>query len=125
MPAATLVSVGNFIPVLTPLIPGLGRISPSRTSWAICCFQNVHFDHNFRVHMRDDLSSQGIDESEIEANLFAAELLMPAAFLEHDLKKAGVVYFIDDDVISNLAHKYGVSTQALLIRLKNLGYIEE
>jgi Zn-dependent peptidase ImmA (M78 family) len=89
----------------------------------------VHYDKNFQIHLRSELSSQGTDEIEKEANYFAAVLLMPEEFLKSDLKKevlrSGGMYFLDDDVISSLARKYGVSTQALLIRLKNLGCIED
>src|SRR5580692_8936718 len=42
----------------------------------------LHIDHGFRVRLRDDVSSQGTDEAEREANMFAAALLMPKQFLE-------------------------------------------
>ena len=35
------------------------------------------------------------------------------------------VDLLDDDFLSSLAKKYGVSSQALVNRLKNLGYIQE
>jgi Zn-dependent peptidase ImmA (M78 family) len=75
--------------------------------------EQLHVDHGFRVRLRDDMSSQGTDEAEREANLFAASLLMH--------------YFdlLDDGFLQNLARKYGVSAQALVNRLKNLGYIQE
>jgi Zn-dependent peptidase ImmA (M78 family) len=75
--------------------------------------------------LRDDVSSQGIDEAEREANFFAASLLMPKEFLEADLAAEDDVDLLDDDFLRNLARKYGVSTQALVNRLKNLGYIQE
>lgn len=87
--------------------------------------QAVHVDHNFRVHLRSKASSQGTDEREVEANLFAAELLMPAHFLERDIKGADSLGLVDDVFISELSRRYGVSTQALLIRLSYLGYIQE
>src|SRR3954470_4270018 len=37
----------------------------------------VHVDKQFLVKLRDDISSQAIDPHEIEANAFAAALLMP------------------------------------------------
>jgi Zn-dependent peptidase ImmA (M78 family) len=88
--------------------------------------EQLHVDHGFRVvRLRDDISRQGIDEAEREANLFAASLLMPKEFLESDL--AGEDYFdlLDDGFLLDLARKYGVSAQALVNRLKNLGYIQE
>jgi Zn-dependent peptidase ImmA (M78 family) len=85
----------------------------------------LHVDHEFRVRLRDDVSSQGTDEAEREANFFAASLLMPRRFLEQDLESEEDVNLLDDDFLSDLARKYGVSTQALVNRLKNLGYIPD
>jgi Zn-dependent peptidase ImmA (M78 family) len=85
----------------------------------------LHVDRAFRVRLRDDVSGQGIDEAEREANFFAASLLMPKEFLKADLAKKDDVDLLDDDFLRDLARKYGVSTQALVNRLKNLGYINE
>jgi Zn-dependent peptidase ImmA (M78 family) len=82
-------------------------------------------DRDFRVRLRGDLSSQGTDEAEREANYFAASLLMPKGFLENDLAGQEYVDLFDDSFLRELARKYGVSTQALVNRLKNLGYIQE
>ena len=87
--------------------------------------EQLHVDRAFRVRLRDDVSSQGTDEAEKEANFFAASLLMPKAFLEKDLEKEESVDLLDDDFLRGLSRKYGVSTQALMNRLKNLGYIQE
>jgi Zn-dependent peptidase ImmA (M78 family) len=45
----------------------------------------------------------------MEANLFAAELLMPKTFLAHDLKHGGSFNFPEDKRITELARKYAVS----------------
>src|SRR5690242_20712862 len=37
----------------------------------------LHIDRNYRIYLRNQLSSQAVDPAEIEANAFAAELLMP------------------------------------------------
>lgn len=87
--------------------------------------EQLHVDHEFRVRLRDDVSSQGTDVAEREANFFAASLLMPREFLEADLAKEEYVDLLDDEFLHSLAKKYGVSTQALVNRLKNLGYIQE
>lgn len=87
--------------------------------------EQLHIDHSFRVRLRDDVSSQGTDEAEREANLFAATLLMPKEFLEADLQSEEYVDLLDDDFLNGLARRYGVSAQALVNRLKNLGYIQE
>lgn len=87
--------------------------------------EQLHVDHEFRVRLRSSVSSQGTDEAEREANLFAASLLMPKLFLEHDLEDREYVDLLDDDFLGDLARKYCVSTQALVNRLKNLSYIQE
>lgn len=87
--------------------------------------EQLHVDHEFRVHLRDSVSSQGTDEAEREANLFAASLLMPMHFIEQDLEDKDYIDFLDDDFFLNMARKYGVSNQALVNRLKNLGYTLE
>ena len=60
----------------------------------------------------------------MEANLFAASLLMPAEFLENDIQKCASTDLLDDAVVHRLAKRYDVSSQALVLRLSNLGYIE-
>lgn len=87
--------------------------------------EQLHVDHGFRVRLRNDVSSQGTDEVEREANHFAASLLMPKKFIEKDLEEVDCVDLLDDDLLYDMARKYGVSTQALVNRLKNLGYIHE
>lgn len=83
----------------------------------------VHVDRKFGVQYRNSLSSEGTDRDEREANFFAAELLMPKHFIEADLAEADEMDLVDDDFISRLAGKYRVSTQAMVFRLANLGFI--
>ena len=75
------------------------------------------------VKMRDRRGREGIDEDEIEANRFAAEILMPEEFLRVDLEELGPVTADDDHAISRLAKRYKVSKQAMTIRLTSLGLI--
>jgi hypothetical protein len=49
---------------------------------------------------------------------------MPEAFLEDDLAELDYLDLLDDSDLPELAKKYGVSTQTLVNRLKNLGYME-
>lgn len=84
--------------------------------------ENLHVDHEFLVRLRNDVSSQGTDEAEREANFFAASLLMPKHFIEKDLREHKYIDLFDDSFLHNMARKYGVSTQALINRLKNLDY---
>ena len=84
---------------------------------------NLHFDEDFSVNYRDALSSAAKDDLEIEANQFAASLLMPSHFIRKDMTR-----FISDgsdpeDAIQSLSIKYKVSKRAMEFRLLNLGYI--
>ncbi len=84
----------------------------------------LHVDHSVfpaMVMFRDHRAGAGVDENEIEANAFAAELLMPQAFLEQDILEADVRNI--EDLIEKLASDYEVSVQAMTIRLTNLGYL--
>ena len=87
--------------------------------------EKLHVDRAFpTVRLRNDVSSQGIEDVEKEANLFAAELLMPETLLLQDLAGRNALDLHDDRYIPELAQKYGVSVQALMFRLQYLGYIE-
>jgi Zn-dependent peptidase ImmA (M78 family) len=87
--------------------------------------EQLHVDRDFRVRLRSDVSSQGTDEAEKEANFFAASLLMPKEFLDRDLANEESIDLFDDKFLRELGRKYEVSTQALVNRLKNLGYIQD
>lgn len=88
-------------------------------------FKDIHVDRQFKVWLRSEASSQGTNIEEKEANLFAAEFLMPAQFLERDIEKIGVFDLLDERIIARLADEYGVSAQAMTFRLSYLGYIEQ
>lgn len=76
----------------------------------------IHVDKEFRVLLRDNISSQGVDPLEIEANAFASELLMPSEFLVSALD-AGGLDIEDDAGIEALARKFRVSASAMRFRL--------
>jgi len=76
----------------------------------------VHIDKGFRVLFRDDISSQGLDPLEIEANAFASELLMPHDLLVGVLDAEGLD-IEDDERIAALARRFRVSTAAMRFRL--------
>jgi Zn-dependent peptidase ImmA (M78 family) len=88
--------------------------------------QEVHIDRTqqFQVKLRGPASSQGVDNEEMEANLFAAELLMPARFLVRDFQGFDPTDE-DDETVADLAEKYGVSEQAMSIRLAYLGLLNQ
>ena len=81
--------------------------------------QEIHVDKIFPMLMRDSISAAGIKEIEIEANFFAAELLMPKTLL---IKELGNESFdIDEEeVVGTLAEKFEVSQSAMRFRLGNL-----
>lgn len=81
--------------------------------------EEVHFDKEFRVNLRSGASALGVNVEEIEANFFAACLLMPRRFLEAD-PDAALVDVEDAEAVANLARRYNVSPHAMSIRLGNL-----
>jgi Zn-dependent peptidase ImmA (M78 family) len=68
---------------------------------------------------RDSLASAGIDPIEIEANAFAAELLMPSTMLEAVLNGKSVD-LEDDEAVMALAKRFRVSGAAIRYRLGSL-----
>ena len=75
---------------------------------------HVHVDKG--ILRRDQRSSEGADIKEIEANAFAAELLMPKACV----RQFQNVDINDDFELAQLAKKFKVSASAMAIRLDNL-----
>jgi predicted transcriptional regulator len=82
----------------------------------------VILDRSFRVNLRDTNGKSMEDPEEIEANFFAAELLMPEEFLVNSLRHKKID-IEEDDIIETLANKYKVSPQAMAYRLVNLGFL--
>lgn len=78
--------------------------------------QGVHVDK--AIFRRDQLASKGTQSYEIEANHFAAELLMPRRLvkkfipLNFDLQ--------DDERLASFSAMFGVSTTALYYRIQNV-----
>lgn len=64
-------------------------------------------------------SSSTTGSEEMEANAFAAALLMPRALVTEFVKKHRLG-FTDEDDVSKVAKAFQVSEQAMLIRLKRL-----
>lgn len=78
----------------------------------------VHVDKRFLA--RDPNSSTGIDAREVQANRFAAELLVPRALLVEALQGRKVDLEMDDELLGELAEAFGVSTQMMAIRVGEL-----
>ena len=77
-------------------------------------------DGDFRLHWRNTESSRGVNWQEIEANRYAAALLMPEKLLREDVDQLGK---IDDSAVRRLASLYKVSRVSMQYRLINLGLL--
>lgn len=75
-----------------------------------------HMDRDFKVNYRDALSSEASDVDEIEANFFAACLLMPKPFLDAEEAFEAID---DDEAVFHLARLFNVSQHAMSLRLVN------
>ena len=79
----------------------------------------VHIDKRFPVLMRDASSANGTEQLEIDANRFAAELLMPYFLIKEMLNKQG--FDIDEvEPLDRLAKRFQVSRQALEFRIRGI-----
>jgi len=92
-------------------------------------YTTPHADAGYKVRFRDQDSSAGSIKEEIEANQFAAELLMPEDLILSRLETIGFDYTSPDvetatmvRKLSSIAKEYEVSTQALSIRIANLAH---
>jgi Zn-dependent peptidase ImmA (M78 family) len=83
--------------------------------------EHVHVDRGHRTSMRSARSSAGDDPKEIEANQFAANLLMPASMVENAAAQLGEPLYDHD--VSELANMFEVSEQAMTIRLQTLSLL--
>ena len=81
--------------------------------------------HQATIIRRDAKSSLGVNADEIQANQFAAELLMPKNLVSEQvgkrIKKNPRIRA--SGLIEDLAGTFKVSAQAMEIRLTNLGYL--
>lgn len=82
-------------------------------------------DHSVLINRRDDLSTAGTDRQEIEANGFAAAILMPRDMLLRTLRTEIEIAQFDsrDELIARMARIFDVSTEAMGYRLINLNII--
>ena len=82
-------------------------------------YRTPHADTAFKIRFRANLEYDGSIAEEIEANQFAAEILMPARFILQRVAALELEYTADssDDALKLLAREFKVSRQALQIRL--------
>lgn len=79
----------------------------------------TYIDKGYRVQFRDLESGSGTKGEEMDANAFAAALLMPAEWVK-DAFYQQPFELTEDDVLQMLAQKFQVSTQAMSYRLMSL-----
>lgn len=76
-----------------------------------------HVDRSYRVNYRSAESSQATNVEEIEANFFAATILMPKLMLDAESAELAVD---NDERVAELARLFQVSRLAMSLRLANL-----
>ena len=87
--------------------------------------KELFVDKVVRVKFRNQRSSLAIDREEIEANAFAAELLMPKKFINSEIAKflRKQQPITKEQLIDFLSKLFHVSPQAMEYRLINLGIL--
>ncbi|WP_329176816.1 ImmA/IrrE family metallo-endopeptidase [Streptomyces sp. NBC_01477] len=86
--------------------------------------REVVLDRPVRVNLRDKTSSTATDREEIEANAFAASLLMPQEAVRNEILRLDPSTRQDPDrCTAALAAVFAVSPAAMGFRLMNLGLI--
>ena len=81
----------------------------------------VHADRHQEVIYRSPRASEGLDPIEVQANQFAASLLMPARLVRERVDSLPKSFSESD--VKALANEFKVSEQAMTIRLTGLGLI--
>lgn len=90
----------------------------------LLCHEGKIYVDSPTIRYRDSKSSLAIDKEEVEANGFAAELLMPQDFLKRSLQSIGKKKIEDRHKITEkLSKEFKVSVQTIEFRLKNLGIL--
>ena len=84
---------------------------------------HVHVDRGNFISQRGPRASAGIDPKEIEANQFAASLLMPTFLLRREVAARVQNGPVLDHHVTDLAQAFELSEQAMTIRLSALGLL--
>jgi Zn-dependent peptidase ImmA (M78 family) len=85
--------------------------------------QRLIVDQSVMINKRDDVSSQATDVQEIDANRFAADLLMPKEFIRDEIRQTASGIGSRDELVTLLARMFDVSNDAMNWRLINLGVL--
>jgi Zn-dependent peptidase ImmA (M78 family) len=84
--------------------------------------KGVYIDKDTRINQRRSRSSSGLDIDEVQANAFAAELLMPAELLVREFnRRVRIGSRSELAIVNSLADYFEVSAKAMEIRLKVIG----
>ena len=112
-----------------PVIIGVNRHHHyNRKRFSIAHELGHYFQHRgssklfIDVFLRDERSSEGIDPQEMDANAFAAALLMPKEAIFEYLRKYPTD-LLDEIGIRQMAAHFEVSSQAMIIRLTRLDLV--
>lgn len=86
--------------------------------------KSTHIDR--KSFFRSPSSSEALNYEEIEANRFAASILMPRELIIKEINKfalehGGDLIDTDEDLIKVLVNKFNVSPASISFRLQNLG----
>lgn len=86
--------------------------------------KQLHVDERFPIGFRNEISSFAIDENEIEANEFAAELLMPHDILKQHIRGLNFDFADteEEEKLRDIARVFQVSVQALTHRLTRINH---
>lgn len=85
--------------------------------------EHVHVDKGNYISQRGPRASEGVDPKEVQANQFAASLLMPTKAIRQRIAKLAGGGPVLDTHVESLAKEFEVSEQALTIRLTGLGLL--
>ena len=85
--------------------------------------EHVHVDKGNYISQRGPRASEGIDPREVQANQFAASLLMPTKAVQQGITRIAGGGPILDKHVESLAEAFKVSEQAMTIRLTSLGLL--
>jgi Zn-dependent peptidase ImmA (M78 family) len=92
--------------------------------WVLHKGKPLIVDQSVMVNKRDDVSSQATNQEEIEANQFAAALLMPKSMIlpAVETQMSGGMAS-RDELISSMSRQFDVSADAMGWRLINMGIL--
>lgn len=84
--------------------------------------QSRLFIDRYVAYRRDDEDGDTNDHEEVEANAFAAALLMPSSLVREDIKRQDLD-LDDEDDLCTLAKRFNVSGSSMSFRLAKIGLL--